>query len=335
MSFLCLLLSLLCPNLPLRASLLSRPRIVQLQPRHVGPTRASIRAWAKATPAGAPRDTPSPHTSALNSSGSDDSGSRVSLTRSASHIVGLPHIQRSGEPSSGSRFEDPSLSKMARQAETEESSGNIADGESSGSEPASTPGPSPITFINLIRTLTCTLTPKLTHNLIRIRTRRLRLILAPILTPIRTSHSTILTLRRTPTAARHLPRASPRPNTSPLIAKSSKTAETAARTDTRPAAGADIATASVTATEIETGTDVRLQPHPSSTPIRTPRAPAGDMDVLDEITKMLALSSTPLLRRGGGVDVGMGGDGWVPLRVPRENDVLDDIYKMIMWSRGV
>ncbi|KAJ8456594.1 hypothetical protein ONZ51_g12033 [Trametes cubensis] len=42
---------------------------------HVGPTRASIRAWAKATPSGPPRDTPSPHT-ALRSSGSDDNASR-------------------------------------------------------------------------------------------------------------------------------------------------------------------------------------------------------------------------------------------------------------------
>ena len=67
--------------------------------------------------------------------------------------------------------------------------------------------------------------------------------------------------------------------------------------------------------------------------------------MLDEITKMLTLSSTPVLHRGGRVDytasgtrAGAGGGvgagaGWVPLRVLREDDVLDNIYRMIVWSR--
>ncbi|KAI0653357.1 hypothetical protein C8Q70DRAFT_609599 [Cubamyces menziesii] len=102
----------------------------------IGPTRASIQAWAKVTHAGAPRDTPSPRTSVLHSSGSDDNSSCVSLTRSAARSVDLPHghRHRSGHAELRQCYSSQRPSTLHSPSETEGSQGSIADGENSGSE---------------------------------------------------------------------------------------------------------------------------------------------------------------------------------------------------------
>lgn len=93
-----------------------------------GPTRASIRAWAKATPAGAPtslstRSIPEPPHSGL-----DEYFNRLSLTQT---MRDSPTSAESSVKRSSSRSRDISSRKSF---EREENSGNVADGESSGSE---------------------------------------------------------------------------------------------------------------------------------------------------------------------------------------------------------
>ncbi|KAH9851369.1 hypothetical protein C2E23DRAFT_237096 [Lenzites betulinus] len=100
---------------------------------HVGPTRASIRAWAEATPAGAPGDRASPGLRAMPRSNSDGNLSRASLTRSARVTPEGSVAPTSG----GSRDASPQ-----RSMEMEESLGNVADGESSSSDHASGTPPS-------------------------------------------------------------------------------------------------------------------------------------------------------------------------------------------------
>ncbi|CDO74318.1 hypothetical protein BN946_scf184449.g3 [Trametes cinnabarina] len=206
---------------------------------HIGPTRASIRAWAKATPAGPPRDTPSPHLSLLKaSSSSSDNVSRVSLTRSAGRLTDT------SQSSNGNASSASGDDSNERAVETEESSGNIADGESSGSDSRSPPTP-------------------------------------PSDPSLPSSPPDDRAIHRHLTA--HLAPLPPLP--------------------------------------------------PPPPPLLRPRRPLqvmhGDStDVLDEITKMLAMSRRPFFP-----DTGQD-SGWVPLRgPPRGNDVLDDIYRMVMWSR--
>ena len=87
------------------------------------PSRASIRAWAEATPAGPPRMTPSPTGSAaLTKSGSDDGFDRASVTHSAGH--------QTPSQSSGSDSRSPSRGDLPF---ADESSGDAADVDSSGS----------------------------------------------------------------------------------------------------------------------------------------------------------------------------------------------------------
>ncbi|KAL1945710.1 hypothetical protein VTO73DRAFT_1712 [Trametes versicolor] len=100
-----------------------------------GPTRASIRAWAKATPAGAPtslstRSIPEPPHSGL-----DEYFNRLSLTQT---MRDLPTSAESSVKRPSSRSRDISL---RRSFEREENSGNVADGESSGSEQNSSSPP--------------------------------------------------------------------------------------------------------------------------------------------------------------------------------------------------
>ncbi|KAI0737551.1 hypothetical protein C8Q80DRAFT_310702 [Daedaleopsis nitida] len=95
------------------------------------PTRASIRAWAKATPAGPPRYTPSPASSAaLAQYRSDDNLDRKSITRSAGHPFVSSVSGSNSEPGSGTTSSDEDSSGSPPLAE---SSGNIADVESAGS----------------------------------------------------------------------------------------------------------------------------------------------------------------------------------------------------------
>ncbi|KAI0824057.1 hypothetical protein BC628DRAFT_475317 [Trametes gibbosa] len=103
---------------------------------HVGPTRASIRAWAKATPAGAPGNRVSPGLCVMPRSNSDDNLSRASLTRSARPVSATPEGSIT-QASRGSEDENP-----RRFVEREGSLGNVADGESSNSDQASRSPPS-------------------------------------------------------------------------------------------------------------------------------------------------------------------------------------------------
>ena len=90
------------------------------------PSRAIIRAWAKATPAGPPRMTPSPTGSApLTNSSSDNGFDRTSVTRSTGRQTVSTPSQRS---ESGSRF--PSRGDLPF---ADGSSGSAADVDSSGS----------------------------------------------------------------------------------------------------------------------------------------------------------------------------------------------------------
>ncbi|RPD52808.1 hypothetical protein L227DRAFT_581910 [Lentinus tigrinus ALCF2SS1-6] len=114
------------------------------------PTRASIRAWAKATPAGPPRNTPSPTSSAvLPQSSSDDNLDRQSITRSAGHqTVSSISASRSGSGSGTSSSDEDDSVGSGNLPFPEESSGNVADIESSGSggedaSPQGTSDPSP------------------------------------------------------------------------------------------------------------------------------------------------------------------------------------------------
>ncbi|TFK88615.1 hypothetical protein K466DRAFT_564668 [Polyporus arcularius HHB13444] len=94
------------------------------------PTRASIRAWAKATPAGPPRNSPSPWGSAvLPQSKSDDTLDRHSITRSA----GQQTDGASGSGSGTSSSDEDGRGHPRDLPFSEESSGNVADIDSSGS----------------------------------------------------------------------------------------------------------------------------------------------------------------------------------------------------------
>ncbi|KAI0704098.1 hypothetical protein C8Q76DRAFT_801855 [Earliella scabrosa] len=121
------------------------------------PTRARIRAWAKATPAGPPRNTPSPSRSAIFARSSSDESlprrniSRSSLIPSASSLFrgsGIPLASvssgsgsgsESGRPRPGATSGDednmgPGFASGLLPSLEEENSGNVADVESAGSD---------------------------------------------------------------------------------------------------------------------------------------------------------------------------------------------------------
>ncbi|KAI8993822.1 hypothetical protein BD414DRAFT_534920 [Trametes punicea] len=306
---------------------------------HVGPTRASIRAWAKATPAGPPRDTPSPYSSVLQPSGIEDHDSRVSPTRSAGHLSETSKSS-SDNVSSGSGDES------ARNAiEAEESSGNIADVESSGSEPVSAsplypshlPTPGDGSELTAHRQL---LAP---HPNTRQRVH------APHPRLHMHAHPHVQHAPRP-----HVPHLHTSSESSPPAPTPAQTQEHQERLDRRsqrhPQTGrrrhrdrdrdrdrrSRTPSSNAGVTQVAPGTVLAplrpLPPPPPPLPRLRPlrEASADSPDVLDEIVKMLSTSRGPLLRMGLSGDEG----GWVPLRPPRQNDVLDDIYTMIVWSRG-
>ncbi|KAH9894865.1 hypothetical protein C8Q73DRAFT_474618 [Cubamyces lactineus] len=373
------------PQAPADLPSTSRPPASDSEER-VGPTCASIRAWAKATPAGAPRYTPSPYASALHSSGSDENESCVSLTRSANRTSDSPHPHRhrSRVASSGSYSSDQSPDSIDREMETEESPGNVADGESSGSEPASTwsPNASPLSSPPLEgqerienreslaphphpgahNTHSRSQPHQLHHNYAHAHAHAH--LQAPYPNPQGSTRACPYISAQHPHPAPHSDSssASPPPELTPENITTHWSGHQGSR-DRRmhhhqpnsrrrhrdrdrdrdwdrhreqPPSLLPPPPPSLFHTELPLHTLPPLRPLPPPPPplIRTgiPRARAENADVLCEITKMLTLSSNPLLPREGAAESGLGGGGWVPLRVSREDDVLDDIYKMVMLS---
>ncbi|RDX45675.1 hypothetical protein OH76DRAFT_941256 [Lentinus brumalis] len=109
------------------------------------PTRASIRAWAKATPAGPPRYSPSPWGSAMLPQ------SRILDRHSVAGSAGrrtVSSVSQDGASGSGSSTDEDDRVRSRNLPFPEESSGNVADIESSGSSgedmaPQDTSDPSP------------------------------------------------------------------------------------------------------------------------------------------------------------------------------------------------
>ncbi|KAI0373464.1 hypothetical protein BV20DRAFT_738324 [Pilatotrama ljubarskyi] len=321
---------------------------------HVGPTRASIRAWAKATPAGPPRGTPSgsspsdstpsgstpdlPH----GQSGSDDNLSRVSLTHSAAPPVRSPESSIDAV-SSGSGDESP-----GNGVEAEESSGNVADGESSGSEHASRSPP--------------TTSPSPPPEQASIQVRRESLAPYPHSSIIAPPHHHSSLPRHHPHHAHaHTPHPRPPLAHSQFSSDSLPPAPNAAHQDQRErldrrqhrhshsgrhrhrererdrdrdrdrrsrtlGSNPSIAPPAPIPASGRASLDPLPPPPP---PLRPLRVSSGNgTDVFEEMVKMLMSSRRPLLRAGGAEN------GWIPLTPPprRQNDVLDDIWQMIQWS---
>ncbi|KAI0666616.1 hypothetical protein C8Q78DRAFT_1082884 [Trametes maxima] len=322
---------------------------------HVGPTRASIRAWAKATPTGPPRSTPSPPSSTQPQSESDDSSERPSLTRSASRPRTVPSGSFSA-PSSGDENVGPPRTKSVLE---EGSSGNVADGESSGSEHVSSPP-------------ALTMPPSPPNESAPTPDRET---LAPH--PHPHSHGAHAYVHHPPNRSPPHAHVHPHPNSParhpsrpPLASKSSSESshsdvfpghshEQPDRLERRPHRHHYNARRRHRERDCERehARRARASSHPtppsptaftpffplaplpppshSPSPLRPLQASAGqnNMDVLQEIARMLVATRRPLLRTAEGAGAGAEGDGWIALGPPRGNDVLDSICRMIVMER--
>ncbi|KAI0644480.1 hypothetical protein C8Q79DRAFT_775077 [Trametes meyenii] len=312
---------------------------------HVGPTRASIRAWVEATPSGPPRETSSPASFALPQSESDGNSDRLSITRSASRPGVVSHSSfGSASCTSGDENGRPPL---GRNVPEYGSSGNVADGESSGSEQvfASPLGPSAPSS-----------PPRELDSPFDRET------LAPHPHPHAQTHHCPPNCSPLQAYAQLHPNSPNRhPSRPPIVSKSSS--ESASpnmipghshahahgppdRLERRPhrqhtrrrhRGERDRDHAGRARTSSHPTIPVALTPLPFLPPPPAPLSPlrplqvssGGGMDVFEEIGKMLVTARRPLLR----VDGGAQNEGWVPLGRPRENDVLDDICRMIVMSR--
>ncbi|KAJ8494668.1 hypothetical protein ONZ51_g2148 [Trametes cubensis] len=308
-----------------------------------------------------PHDTPSSRTSVLRSSGSDDDGSCVGVARPVPHSIDCPHRHRhrSVHAEHIPRYTSQSRGTLDSQSETEESQGNIADGESSGSELVEVPLPHPSLLLS---------PPQRMAN---------RGLLAPFPRPC--AHAT-----HPLPQPDHLLRLHPRSHRQDhLQAHSHVSARPALRSNSlasppdddieytpfqlhehperpqlnsqrqrncdrdqeRDRHGKRPPLSPIPATNTYTHKLPPLRP-PSPPPpplihTGTTRVPAEDIDAIDDITKMLTLPSTSLtlpsttlVFRRSAARASLGGRR-VPLRVSQANDVLDDIEQMIMSSPGV
>ena len=297
------------------------------------PTRASIRAWAKATPAGPPRDTPSPAGSSVLS-GSDDNLGRRSITHSARHVSPVDLSQdveglRAGpEPGSGSSSGDDGESGESGSGQSSSnllgdgSAGNNADAESSDSatpsdasdaSPAPDPRPSPSSSPPIHRAVHPPRRPPLSPRQSSTSDRQPPVVVhSHAAAPDQRDQQRERLERR---QHRHHPNTSRRRHRDRDHRERERCSKTSNSTPPSNTHSHDRGAA--------TAADPRL----SAPPVRALpplRLITGGMNILQDIEEMVRSSTPAPLRMYLGTN---------PISPRRENDVLDDIYHMIRMTR--
>ncbi|KAI0779907.1 hypothetical protein C8Q74DRAFT_1261848 [Fomes fomentarius] len=299
------------------------------------PTRASIRAWAKATLAGPPRDTPSPTMTALiQLSVSDEDIDRKSITHSAGHLS--PTLSPSPDTSSGnsSGDEDNSGSGSGHAPLTSEGSGNVADIESAGSG-SDMPSSSPLLLGSSDPPLSTSLPSRPTTMLLQgaaqIHSSSSESLGRTIFNVHGQEQQARIDRRgnRHPSGRRrHRERERERDRRS----RASNPTTPLHATQVLPPQGQSPATQARRLTVFpQSGLSL---PPPRLRPLRllqTMGPTMGGLDVLDEITRMLQSSRGSLIRSVADI----GDHRYGSMRLGREDDVLDDISLMIqMQTQG-
>ncbi|TBU24957.1 hypothetical protein BD311DRAFT_780625 [Dichomitus squalens] len=282
------------------------------------PTRASIRKWAKATPAGPPRNTPSPSGSAeLGHSSSDHHIDRQSFTHSVSgKNIGLGTASGSGS-SSGDDEDSGGSRHSSSNSLGHESSGNIADIESGGSaSPLHLPDPSSA----LDPDLSPSSSPPVRRAVHRPSPQSHgQSSTSDCPPPVLVNPDAVAQEQRERLERRHHRHLPHHPHSSRRRHRD-RERERRARTS-NPTSPAN---AHAQEQNPPTAPDARPPAAPMR-PLRPLQLITGGMDVLEDIGRMLQGSRQPLLRTR--VDLG----ATSPPR--RANDVLSDIHDMIRMTR--